>query len=45
MLPLMPPLAEELEQERIEYIEANDLPEDWQPDPEDLDIWFFSPNF
>jgi len=45
MLPLMPPLAEEQEQERLRYLEAHGLPDDWQPDPEDLDPWFLSPNF
>lgn len=45
MLPLMPPLADELEEERLRYLETHGLPDDWQPDPEDLDPWFLSPNF
>ena len=36
MLPLQPSLADDREADRLELIEALGLPEDWQPDPEDL---------
>ena len=40
MLPLQPPASADREQDLAEFIAANDLPEDWQPDPEDLQPWW-----
>ena len=40
MLPLQPSLADDHEAERLEFLEANDLPDDWQPDPEDVSPWW-----
>ena len=44
MLPLQPPLSHDREQERAELLEANDLPDDWQPDPEDVAPWWQLPD-
>lgn len=40
MLPLQPPISEDREQERREYLDAHGLPDEWQPDPEDLQPWW-----
>lgn len=40
MLPLQPPLADDREAERLEYLQAHGLPDDHQPDPEDLQPWW-----
>lgn len=32
--------AEMYEEQRQAYIKANNLPEDWQPDPEDVGPWW-----
>lgn len=41
MLPLQPPASLEWEEDRAEFIDANNLPDDWMPDPEDLiPFWF-----
>jgi len=40
MLPLQPPPWQDREAERAEWLEAQGLPEDWQPDPEDLEPWW-----
>jgi hypothetical protein len=37
MLPLQPSLANDRAESLARYIAENDLPEDWQPDPEDMD--------
>lgn len=39
MLPLQPPAWMEREAELAEWLEAQGLPEDWQPDPDDLEPW------
>ena len=39
MLPLQPSLADDREAERLEFLQANGLPDDHQPDPEDLQPW------
>ena len=40
MLPLQPPASADREEERGEYLDAHGLPDDWQPDPEDLQPWW-----
>lgn len=40
MLPLQPSLADDRHQELLEFLAANDLPDDYQPDPEDLEPWW-----
>lgn len=40
MLPLQPPLSADRKQDLADFIAANDLPPDWQPDPEDLSPWW-----
>ena len=37
MLPLQPSLADDRAESLARYIADNGLPDDWQPDPEDLD--------
>lgn len=37
MLPLQPSLADDRAESLAEFIEANGLPDDRQPDPEDFD--------
>lgn len=37
MLPLQPSLADDRAESLAEFIEANGLPDDWRPDPEDFD--------
>lgn len=37
MLPLQPSLADDRAESLARYIDANGLPDEWQPDPEDLD--------
>lgn len=37
MLPLQPSLADDRAESLARFIEANGLPDDWQPDPEDFD--------
>ena len=36
MLPLQPSLADDRAESLSEFIEANGLPDEWQPDPEDF---------
>lgn len=40
MLPLQPSLADDNEQERLEFLANHDLPDDYQHDPEDLQPWW-----
>ena len=40
MLPLQPPLSHDREEERREYLDANGLPDEWQPDPEDREPYW-----
>jgi hypothetical protein len=40
MLPLQPPLWMERQAELAEWLEAQGLPDDYQPDPEDLEPWW-----
>jgi hypothetical protein len=40
MLPLQPSLADDREQDRLDFLAANDLPDDYRPDPEDLSPWW-----
>jgi len=42
MLPLQPSLADDRAESLARYIADNDLPDDWQPDPEDLDPFLAS---
>ena len=39
-LPLWLERAELAEEKRLAHIAANDLPDDWQPDPEDAAPWW-----
>ena len=41
-VPLWLEREEIAEEERAAFIAENDLPGDWQPDPEDLESWWFS---
>ena len=40
LLPLQPPLSDDHAQERAELLAALGLPDDHQPDPEDLQPWW-----
>jgi len=41
-LPLWLERAEIAEEQRLAHIDANDLPEDWEPDPEDAAPWWLA---
>ena len=41
-LPLWLERAEIAEEQRQAHIVANNLPEDWHPDPEDLEPWWLA---
>ena len=43
-LPLWLERAEIAEEQRLAHIDANDLPDDWQPDPEDVAPWWRQPD-
>ena len=43
-LPLWLERAEIAEEQRQAHIAANDLPEDWEPDPEDVAPWWRQPD-
>ena len=43
-LPLWLERAEIAEEQRLAHIDANDLPEDWEPDPEDVAPWWRQPD-
>lgn len=40
MLPLQPSLADDRHQDFLEFLAANDLPDDHHPDPEDMEPWW-----
>ena len=41
MLPLQPSLADDREQDFLEWLAREGIdPDDWQPDPEDLAPWW-----
>ncbi len=40
MLPLQPPLLHDRDQDLADFLAEHDLPEDYQPDPEDLSRWW-----
>ena len=44
-LPLWLERLESAEEERQAHADANALPEDWQPDPEDVAPWWHASDF
>jgi hypothetical protein len=40
MLPLQPSLADDKEQDFLDFLAAHDLPDHCSPDPEDLGPWW-----
>lgn len=40
MLPLQPSFADDRHQDFLEFLDDHGLPDDYQPDPEDLEPWW-----
>lgn len=40
MLPLQPSLADDYHQELLEFLAANNLPDNYSPDREDIESWW-----